>query len=207
MKRILFLCTGNTCRSPMAEAFLKDFARDKGLTIAVRSAGISTIDGLPVSANSIHALQQHGIEHSGNSTALNEEVLQWADLILTMTSGHKREVIRRYPDAMDYVFTLKEYAYVDDQLQSQLKELETLYSELQMQQALGQPLDESKRRRVLELEQSIPSFDVADPFGGSQFVYDACAKELEDAIMKIVDRLVRLNENESISDVDQREDS
>jgi len=176
----------------MAEAFLKDLAQEKGIAVAVRSAGISTIDGLPISANSVHALKQHGIQHQGNSTTLNEEVLQWADLILTMTSGHKREVIRRYPDVMDDIFTLKEYAYVDDQLQAQLKELEVLYSELQMQQALGQPLDERKRQRAIELEQSIPNFDIVDPFGGSQSVYDACAKELESAIIKVVDRLNQL---------------
>lgn len=205
MKRILFLCTGNTCRSPMAEAFLKGLAQEKGLAVEVRSAGISTMDGLPVSANSIHALQQHGIQHKGNSRALNEDVLHWADLILTMTSGHKREVIRRYPAVMEYIFTLKEYAYMDELLQSRLKELESLYSEQQMQQALDQPMDELKRQRIIELERSIPSFDVADPFGGSQSVYDACARELGEAIKKVVDRLIQSSQNELSNDVDKHE--
>lgn len=196
MKRILFLCTGNTCRSPMAEAFLKRLAHEKGLILAVRSAGISTIDGLPVSANSRHALSRRGIQHHGSSVAMNEEALHWADLILTMTAGHKREVMRHYPDVTDKLFTLKEYAYIDETLQNQLKELETIYTELQMQQALGQPIDEGKRRRAQQLEMAMPSFDVADPFGGSQSIYDACADELEDAIFKLVDKLLLLRSKE-----------
>lgn len=197
MKRILFLCTGNTCRSPMAEAFLKRLAHEKGLILAVRSAGISTIDGLPVSANSRHALSRRGIQHQGSSVAMNEEALHWADLILTMTAGHKREVMRHYPEVTDKLFTLKEYAYIDETLQAQLKELETIYTELQMQQALGQPIDEGKRRRAQQLEMAMPSFDVADPFGGSQSIYDACADELEDAIFKLMDKLLLLRSQES----------
>lgn len=174
----------------MAEALLKRMADEKGVALTVRSAGISTIDGLPVSAQSMHALKQRGINYKGSSAAVDEEVLHWADLVLTMTSGHKREVIRRHPDVLDKVYTLKEYAYLDNELKSKLHELEKLYSELQMQLALGQNVDEEKRKRALELEKVVPDFDIADPFGGPQSVYDACAVELEEAIVKLVDKLL-----------------
>jgi len=192
MKRILFVCTGNTCRSPMAEALLKGLAHEKGLMIAVRSAGISTINGMSVSSNALNSLQRRGIQHQGSSSIVQAEAIEWADLILTMTSGHKRQLLQLYPDVMDKIFTLKEYAYIDDALQVQLLELEQLYSELQMQQILGKQITEGQRRRLVQLENSIPSFDISDPFGGSQTVYDQCSEEIEEAIFKLVDKLLEL---------------
>ena len=192
MKRILFICTGNTCRSPMAEAFLKGLAHEKGLIVAVRSAGISTMNGMPVSANSLYALNRRGIQHKGSSTVLQEEALEWADLVLTMTSAHKRDLLQKHANMMDKTYTLKEFAYMDENLQQKITELESLYTDLQMKQILGQPVDEKQRQRLKALDQAIPNFDIADPFGGMQSHYDHCADELEEAIFKLVDKLLLL---------------
>ena len=192
MKRILFICTGNTCRSPMAEAFLKGLAHEKGLTVAVRSAGLSTINGMPVSANSLHALNRRGIQHKGSSSVLQEEILDWADLVLTMTSAHKRDLLQQYAHMMDKTFTLKEFAYMNEDLQQKIAELESLYTDVQMKQILGQPVEETQRLRLMALERTIPNFDIADPYGGAQSHYDHCADELEEAIFKLVDKLLLL---------------
>ncbi len=189
MKRILLVCTGNTCRSPMAEAMLRRMAAHRGITVAVRSAGVSTMDGMPVSAPALEALRKREIDHSGTSRALTAEVVDWSDLILTMTSGHKRSLLQWFPHAVDKTYTLKEFALQDQQVQHDIAELEQLYGEMQIQQVLGGQLKDEDRRRLLELERRIPSFDIADPFGGSQAVYNECLDEIETALEKLLDKL------------------
>lgn len=175
----------------MAEAMLRRMAALRGVTIAVRSAGISTIDGLPVSSHAAEALRQREIEHKSTSLALTSEAVSWADLILTMTSNHKRGLLQWYPEAVDKAYTLKEYSNMDAKVLADIEELEQLYSELHMKQALGQKLSASERSRLLELEQRIPSFDIVDPFGGSQSIYDSSAHEIEAALVKLLDKLTR----------------
>ncbi|WP_206109254.1 low molecular weight protein arginine phosphatase [Paenibacillus sp. HB172176] len=191
MKRILFVCTGNTCRSPMAEALLRQMARQRGITLAVRSAGVSTVDGLPVSRQTLETLRRRDIDHTGTSRAMTAEAINWADLILTMTSGHKRDLIHRHPASVDKVYTLKEFANQDESVLADISEMEQLYTEMQMKAALGGQLTPEERGRLLELERRIPSFDIADPFGGPQSLYDATSEEIEEAVRQLLDKLTR----------------
>ncbi|QHT63512.1 low molecular weight protein arginine phosphatase [Paenibacillus lycopersici] len=189
MKRILFVCTGNTCRSPMAEALLRAMAQERGMSLEVRSAGVSTVDGLPVSENAQSVLRRRNIEHNNGSAALDSGAITWADLILTMTAGHKSHLLQRFPSAVDKTHTLLEFANRDEEALRRIAELESLYTEFQMKQALGEQLTAEERGRLLELEAAIPSFDIADPFGGSLRIYEESAAEIEAALRNLLDRL------------------
>ncbi|MBV7505186.1 low molecular weight protein arginine phosphatase [Bacillus sp. sid0103] len=107
MQRILFVCTGNTCRSPMAEAILKNKQLDR---VEVRSAGIYAATGSEASAHAKKVLDDNGIAHNHRSSLLTRDEVAWADLILTMTSSHKMAILQQYPDMGEKVFTLKEYS-------------------------------------------------------------------------------------------------
>ena len=106
VKHILFVCTGNTCRSPMAEAILKNKNIDG---IEVRSAGIYADYGSDASVNAKKVLENHNIAHQHQSSPLTTEQLDWADLILTMTGSHKRAILHQYPQTAVKLYTLKEF--------------------------------------------------------------------------------------------------
>ena len=106
MQRILFVCTGNTCRSPMAEAILKNKNIDG---IEVKSAGIFAANGLEASHQAQRVLADNNIPHQHQSSLLTKAEVDWADLILTMTSSHKLTILQQYPDAEVKLFTLKEF--------------------------------------------------------------------------------------------------
>ncbi|WP_155593627.1 low molecular weight protein arginine phosphatase [Lysinibacillus cavernae] len=104
--KILFVCTGNTCRSPMAEVILKHKQIDN---VEVRSAGIYAMPNAQMSANAQQVLNEAQMSHQHFATQLSMTEMEWADLILTMTTAHKDTVLSSYPEAENKVFTLKEY--------------------------------------------------------------------------------------------------
>lgn len=109
---ILFVCTGNTCRSPMAQGLLEDMARKKDLDIVVRSAGVFALDGQSVSREAVQVLREEGINISHHrANMIHRDLVEESDLILTMSKSHKEALLSKYDFIEGKVFTLKEYAY------------------------------------------------------------------------------------------------
>lgn len=190
IKRILFVCTGNTCRSPIAEQLFRQKASRLGLELEVQSAGVAAVAGSPVSEQACSVLKDRGIDcTSQRSQMINEELMQWADVVLTMTMSHKYRLTQFYPDAVDRIYTVKEFAFNDEETMKLRQEVEKLAGEMQIKLALSEQISEEDRRRWAELEQRLPDDDVSDPFGGSKEVYEATAQELDDYIGRILDRL------------------
>ena len=104
----MFVCTGNTCRSAMAAAMMDDIAVKNDLDVVIDSAGIFASIGECAAENAILAMKKRDIDLSLHRTKpLTDELIDMADVILTMTSAHKMLIEGM---AKDKVFTLMEYA-------------------------------------------------------------------------------------------------
>jgi len=109
MKTILFLCTGNVCRSPMAEGLFRHAVKGRG-EFRVLSAGIGAVDGEPPTNHSVQAMKEIGLDISKQrSRALTAELVRSADLILGMTHSHTDTVALLYPKAAEKTFLLREF--------------------------------------------------------------------------------------------------
>ena len=107
---IALVCTGNTCRSPMAEALLREHvAKRFGSEDAVRvvSAGVAAANGMGASPQAIEVMGSRGLDLTGHSSRpLDDSVIRVADLVLTMTDGHRATILAAWPDMHDRVFPI-----------------------------------------------------------------------------------------------------
>jgi len=109
MKTILFVCTGNVCRSPMAEGLFRQAVHGRN-DYQVLSAGLGALDGQPPSPFAIQALKELGIDISAfRSHMLGPELVQQADYIFGMTHSHIDTVVLLYPHAAEKTFLLREF--------------------------------------------------------------------------------------------------
>src|ERR1700730_9671914 len=109
VKNILFVCTGNVCRSPMAEGLFRHMVANRP-DIRVRSAGVSTIPGQPPSPHAVDVLAILRIDISNlRSLPLSCELVAGASCIIAMTRSHMESIYYLFPEAAEKTFLLREF--------------------------------------------------------------------------------------------------
>lgn len=133
MKHILFVCTGNVCRSVIAEGILKNFLLKKGITgITVSSAGIEANSEYKIYGYLEEVMREAGIDFSDHiSTQIAEKDVKMSSIIFVMEKRHKQFILERFPYAAKKVFLLKGYAG---------------YGEIDIEDPIGQPPPAHKQK-------------------------------------------------------------
>jgi protein-tyrosine-phosphatase len=110
IKKILVVCTGNACRSPMAEGFLKKALNSED-GYKISSAGIAAAIGFAPTQEAVEVMKEAGIDISGYaSKPFSAHLGQAADLILVMSEMHKNAILDKNPAFKDKVFLYKEFS-------------------------------------------------------------------------------------------------
>jgi protein-tyrosine phosphatase len=171
------VCTGNVCRSPLAERLLDQELARRGVPADVSSAGLVG-DGMPASPEIVELLAAGGIDGSGHrSRLLRADVLAGADLVLGMAREHVREAVLLDPAAFRRTFTLKE-----------LVRRARATGPRRTDEVLGDWLDRvgTDRRPAAALGASSED-DIVDPIGRSMAVYQEVADEIGSATRALAD--------------------
>ena len=107
MDDIIFICSGNTCRSPMAEGLFRARGGEKKTGLTAASAGLFTQNGLPASPNAVTAARELGADIAGHrSRMLTPELVREARFLVCMTGAHYDRLCELFPDCADKIFTL-----------------------------------------------------------------------------------------------------
>jgi len=180
--RVLVVCTANVSRSPLGAAFLSKRLADAGVVASVRSAGVMRTR-LPVDELSVLVGRARGVditEHSPRrlTTAILAE--EGADLVITMTRAHVREVVALDSSAWERTFTLKELA--------RLVRTERL---AEVGDAGSWVARFGVGRTVQDLLGADESDDIGDPYGGSLVVHRDVATEIDELLAEVVDGFLR----------------
>ncbi len=174
--RILTVCTGNICRSALAESLLRQKLDPQAFTVS--SAGVRAVVGGKVPPQQVAIGVSLGVEdlpqHSGSQ--ITEQDVRNSDLILVATRDHRGEVVRLDPSASTRTFTYREFAHLAKSVT--LEDIEELTSR-------GVPLLPAGVAAVAQQRGQttpVPEYDTVDPYGHDKATYDASAAQLVPAV-------------------------
>jgi len=163
-RTVLFVCTGNTCRSAMAEGIFKKMLKERkedNISFNILSAGISVLPGISPTPEAIKVMFEQGIDISQHHTQeLREELIKKADLILVMANEHKEYIYKEFPFAQNKTFLLKKF---------------TLNNKTESNQ--------NNER----------NYEIIDPIGRKIEFYRIIARELKENLEKLLDKILEEN--------------
>ncbi|WP_258873575.1 low molecular weight phosphatase family protein [Microbacterium sp. AG157] len=193
---ILAVCTGNVCRSPLAEQLLTELV--SGFDVSVSSAGTRARGGVPMTTETAEIAVTHGCDprqvESHRARALTDEHLRSAHLALAMAREHRREIVETNPSVLRRTFTVRELSrLLADVSDDQLREESTRASgPLTPENKFSAMLLFAASRRGLVLPPAMAEDDdIVDPYRRSSRTYALSTEQLTSAL-PVVLRLVRL---------------
>ena len=127
---LLFVCTGNTCRSPMAEGIARAVGREQHVDVVTLSTGLFCVPGAKVSEESVVAVQELVAEDisAHSSRPLKIDFVKAADYVLAMTEDHKKILLRQFPFDSKKIMTLAEFGGEDGDVVDPFGQSQEVYS-------------------------------------------------------------------------------
>lgn len=164
IKTILFVCTGNTCRSAMAEGLFKKMLRERkgdNRRFHIMSAGISALPGMSPTSEAIKVMAEQGIDISRHmATQVQEDLIKKADLILVMSHAHRDYIKKKFTFAQDKIYLLKEFARIGE---------------------------------FKSTQRTDKNYEIVDPLGRPIEFYRMIARQLKENLEKILDKILEEN--------------
>jgi len=181
---ILVVCTGNICRSPMAERLLRRGLEQRGVDdIHVHSAGTGPIVGEPMTPEMEQLVRAHGGEPSGHAArALVKEMVDDATLVLALTRRHRGQIASLLPRATRYTFTLREMERLLGELPNGVP------GKTPVERLKAMPATAAAQRGMVPVHDPAAD-DVIDPFRQGNEVYQRAAREIVPAVQAILNAL------------------
>lgn len=184
MPHIVFVCTANLCRSPMAEHLMRERLKARNVGWTLSSVGTHARPGASLDPNARAVLRRRGAPAPRNWTSrvMSAKVLQSADLVLAVSHAHLTWVMTLAPAMSRRAFVMGQFATLLDNASGSAVSPQDLIALATTARALIQPYDPS-------------ADDLADPIGGDERVFEQCADRIE-AMLSSITRLIAPGESE-----------